>query len=113
VKVQGFIIPLDMGDKQKRFLLAAVPPHCSFCLPAGPDSVVEVVAKSAVRYGFEPIVVSGKFAVLKDDAAGLLYRLTDAELVEVAKLAPGAPASLLAPPAADPAAGAKVAPPAK
>lgn len=78
VKVQGFIIPLDMGDKQKRFLLSAVPPHCSFCMPAGPDAVVEVVARTAVKYGFEPIVVSGRFAVLHDDAAGVLYRLTDA-----------------------------------
>ncbi len=79
VRVQGFIIPLDIGDKQKRFLLSAVPPHCSFCLPAGPDAVVEVVAKTPVKYGFEPIVVSGRFAVLKDDPAGVLYRLTDAE----------------------------------
>jgi uncharacterized protein len=88
VKVQGFIIPLDVGDKQKRFLLSAVPPHCSFCLPAGPEGVVEVQAKTAVRYGFEPIVVSGRFAVLKDDPAGVLYRLTDAELVEAPKAAP-------------------------
>jgi hypothetical protein len=31
-----------------------------------------------VKFGFEPIVVSGRFAVLKDDANGVLYRLTDA-----------------------------------
>jgi hypothetical protein len=78
VKVQGFIIPLDMGDKQKRFLLSAVPPHCSFCMPAGPDAVVEVIARTPVKYGFEPIIVSGRFAVLKDDASGVLYRLNDA-----------------------------------
>ena len=78
VKVQGFMIPLDMGDKQKRFLLSAVPPHCAFCMPAGPDAVVEIIAKTPVKFGFEPIVVSGKFAVLKDDANGVLYRLTDA-----------------------------------
>ncbi len=78
VKVQGFMIPLDMGDKQKRFLLSAVPPHCAFCMPAGPDAVVEIVARTPVKFGFEPIVVSGKFAVLKDDANGVLYRLTDA-----------------------------------
>lgn len=78
VKVQGFMIPLDMGDKQKRFLLSAVPPHCAFCMPAGPDAVVEIVAKAPVKFGFEPIVVSGRFAVLKDDANGVLYRLTDA-----------------------------------
>lgn len=84
VKVQGFIIPLEMGDRQKRFLLSAVPPHCSFCMPAGPDSVVEVVAKTPVKYGFEPIVVSGRFVVLRDDEGGLLYRLTDAEFAGAA-----------------------------
>jgi len=79
VRVYGFIIPLDMGDKQKHFLLSAVPPHCPFCLPAGPDAIVEVHAKKALTYGFEPIVVAGRFAVLKDDPAGVLYRMTDAE----------------------------------
>jgi uncharacterized protein len=81
VRIQGFIIPLDMGDKQKHFLLSAVPPHCPFCMPAGPDTIVEVLAKKPLAYGFEPIVVAGRFAVLKDDPAGVLYRMTDAELV--------------------------------
>src|SRR4029434_10019977 len=76
VKVQGFMIPLDIGDKQKRFLISAVPPHCQFCLPAGPDSLVEVEAKTPVTYTFDPIVVSGKFAVVKDDPSGVLYRMT-------------------------------------
>jgi uncharacterized protein len=84
VRVQGFMIPLDIGDKQKRFLIAAVPPHCSFCLPAGPDAVVEINARAPVRYSLEPIVVSGKFEVLKDDPAGMLYRMTDAEMIGVA-----------------------------
>lgn len=96
-RVQGFMIPLDVGDKQKRFLITSVPPHCSFCLPAGPDSVVEVVAKTPVKYTFDPIVVAGRFSVLKDDASGLLYRLSDAAQVEVAQLAPGAPAGLVPP----------------
>ena len=78
VKLQGFMMPLDMGEKQKRFLLVAMPPSCSFCLPGGPDQLVEVQAKSPVKYGFEPIVLTGKFVVLKDDPMGLYYRLTDA-----------------------------------
>jgi len=98
-RVQGFMIPLDAGDKQRRFLLTSVPQHCSFCLPAGPDSVVEIVAKSPVRYTFDPIVVSGKFAVLRNDTAGLLYRLSDATQVEVAQLAPDAPKGLVPSPA--------------
>jgi hypothetical protein len=84
VKVQGFIIPLDMGDRQTRFLLSAVPPHCSFCMPAGPDAIVEVVARTPVKYSLDPIVVSGRFAVVKDDATGVLYRLTDAEFAGAA-----------------------------
>ena len=78
VKLQGFMMPLDMGEKQKRFLLVAMPPSCSFCLPGGPDQLVEVVAKTPVKYGFDPVVISGKFTVLKDDPMGLYYRLTDA-----------------------------------
>lgn len=78
VKLQGFMMPLDMGEKQKRFLLVAMPPSCAFCLPGGPDQMVEVVAKTPVKYGFDPIVLSGKFVVLKDDPMGLYYRLTDA-----------------------------------
>ena len=79
VRVQGFILPLDMGDQQHHFLLSAVPPHCPFCMPAGPDAIVEVVAKKKVAYGFEPMILSGKFAVLKNDPTGVLYRLTEAE----------------------------------
>jgi hypothetical protein len=75
VKVQGFMIPLDIGEKQKRFLLSAVPPHCQFCLPAGPDEIVEIEAKSPISYTFDPIVV-------KDDATGILYRMTGASRVE-------------------------------
>ncbi len=82
VKVEGFMIPLDIGDKQKRFLLVAAPPHCSFCLPAGPDAMIEIRAKSNVRYGFEAVSLSGTLQVLNDDPAGLYYRLIDAVRLE-------------------------------
>jgi hypothetical protein len=93
-RVQGFMIPLDLGDRQKHFLLSAVPPHCGFCLPAGPEAIVEVKAKDGVAYSLQPIVVSGRFAVLKDDPNGVLYRLVDATQVDVARVAPGAPAGI-------------------
>jgi hypothetical protein len=81
VRVQGFILPLDLGDQQHHFLLSAVPPHCPFCLPAGPEAIVEVVAKKRIAYSFEPIILAGNFSVLKDTPEGLLYRLTEAEPV--------------------------------
>jgi hypothetical protein len=55
-----------------------MPQSCSFCLPGGPESMVEVKTKTPVKYTFEPVVVTGKMAILKDDPTGVFYRLTDA-----------------------------------
>jgi uncharacterized protein len=78
VKVQGFMMPLEMGDKQSHFILSAMPQSCAFCMPGGPESLVEVKTKKPVTYGFEAVVLSGKLEVLKDDPTGVYYRLTDA-----------------------------------
>jgi uncharacterized protein len=81
VRLQGFMMPLDMGDRQKRFILTAMPPSCSFCMPGGPDQLVEVQARTPIKYSFEPMVISGRLSVLRDDPMGLFYRLTDAVVV--------------------------------
>lgn len=78
VKVQGFMMPLQVGDKQSHFVLTAMPQSCSFCLPGGPEAMVEVKSKTPVKYTFEPVVLTGRMAVLKDDPTGIFYRLTDA-----------------------------------
>ena len=78
VKLQGFMMPLEMGDKQSHFILSAMPQSCAFCLPGGPEQLVEIKSKTPVKYTFEPIMLSGKLAVLKDDPTGVYYRLTDA-----------------------------------
>ena len=79
VKVQGFMMPLQMGDKQTHFVLSAMPQSCSFCLPGGPESLVEVKTRTPVKYTFDALVLSGKLSVLKEDPTGVFYRLTDAE----------------------------------
>ena len=78
VQVQGFMMPLEVGEKQTHFVLTAMPQSCSFCLPGGPEQMVEVRTKTAVKYTFEPVVLKGKLAVLKDDPTGVFYRLTNA-----------------------------------
>jgi len=77
VKVQGFMMPLEPGDKQQRFLLSSVPTSCPFCVPAGPEGLVEVHTRQPVRYTLEAITVEGRLAVLQDDPFGLYYRLTE------------------------------------
>ncbi len=79
IKVQGFMMPLEMGEKQSHFVLAAMPTTCAFCMPGGPESMVEVKMKTPVKYTFDALVVTGKLTVLKEDPSGIFYRITDAE----------------------------------
>ena len=81
-RIQGFMMPLEPGEKQSHFLLSSVPLTCSFCVPGGPESMVEVKTKAPVKYSLEVVVVQGRFAVLKDDPYGLYYRITDAVAVK-------------------------------
>jgi len=81
VRIQGFMLPMDVGLQQGHFLVSAVPPHCPFCLPAGPEALVEVLAKNPIPFAMEPVVLYGKFSVMRD-SAGILYRLTEAEPID-------------------------------
>lgn len=81
-RVQGFMMPLEPGEKQTHFLLSSVPLTCSFCTPGGPESMIEVKTREPVRYTLDPVVVQGKFATLTDDPYGLYYRVTDAVAVK-------------------------------
>ena len=81
-RIQGFMMPLEPGEKQKHFLLTSVPMSCGFCVPGGPESMVEVKTKTPVKYSLDIVVVEGKFAVLSDDPYGLYYRITDAVSVK-------------------------------
>src|SRR5204862_7290925 len=78
IKLQGFMMPLEMGEKQSHFVLAAMPTTCAFCLPGGPESMVEVKMKTPVKYTFDALVVSGKLSIMKDDPSGIFYRIVDA-----------------------------------
>ncbi|MEO6319148.1 MAG: hypothetical protein ABIR56_00650 [Polaromonas sp.] len=81
-RVQGFMLPLEPGATQRHFLLSSVPLTCGFCVPGGPESMVEVKTRTPVKYTMEPVVVEGRFLVLNDDSFGMYYRITDATSVK-------------------------------
>ena len=81
-RIQGFMMPLEPGERQKHFLLTSVPLTCGFCVAGGPESMVEVKTKTPIRYTMEPVTVEGRFLVLLDDPYGLYYRVTDAVAVQ-------------------------------
>lgn len=77
-RVQGYMMPLDAGKKQTHFILSSVPLTCQFCIPGGPESMVEVKAKTPVAYSTNAVVVEGQFLVLENDPYGLYYRVIEA-----------------------------------
>jgi uncharacterized protein len=77
IRLAGFILPLDLNEKQMHFLLSAYPPSCPYCLPSGPNATIEVFCKSGVAFTFDPIGLRGKLTLLRNDPSGLLYRMTD------------------------------------
>jgi hypothetical protein len=82
VKLRGFMLPLEQGARHKRFLLSAQPPECAFCMPGTAEQFAEVLVRTPMRYMTEPVTVSGTFVLVRDESGGLLYRLTEATLVE-------------------------------
>lgn len=78
VKLQGYILPLEAGQTHRYFLLSAWSPSCPFCQTAGPEAMVEVKARAAVKYSIDPVVVEGRLMLLDNDASGMFYRLVEA-----------------------------------
>jgi hypothetical protein len=86
VEIKGYIIPVEGYKGSKEFVFSAFPYNmCFFCGGAGPESVMEVYAKEAIKYTTEAIIIKGKLELNSNDVNQLMYILNDAELVRVAK----------------------------
>ena len=81
VRLEGFMTPLQPGERHTHFLVSAQPSSCFFCLPGGPAEIVEVRIRKPVAFSLEPIRLEGKLAVMDDDPQGLYYRLTEGEVL--------------------------------
>lgn len=81
ITIKGFMFPLEMAEKQSRFLLSAYPPSCPFCLPAEPSHLIEVNCAKPVGFTYNPVLIKGRLRLLRDDPYGLFYRMTGARLV--------------------------------
>lgn len=82
VKVQGYMFPLDQAEKQRHFILSVFPSGCPFCLPAGPEGMIEAFASKPIPFGFELIRLQGTIEFPEKDPMGLRYRLRNAELIK-------------------------------
>jgi len=83
VRLSGFMIPLEQTPEQKHFVLSAFPTAgCQFCMPGGPDTLVDVTCEDGVAFSYNRIVVEGRLELVEDDPYGLVYRLTGAQAAQ-------------------------------
>lgn len=81
VKLKGFMMPLDQAATQQHFVLSANPVNnCFYCLPGGPESLVEVRMEEGIEFSYDPIEITGTLELLEDDPMGMYYRLADAKV---------------------------------
>jgi len=81
VRIEGFMMPLDAQPQQRHFLLSAHPiANCFFCMSGGPEGMMEILASNAVDFSYEPITLTGRLEVMREDPMGMYYRLHEATL---------------------------------
>jgi hypothetical protein len=82
IMIKGFMYPLEMAEKQSRFVLTAYPPSCPFCLHAGPSQLIEVHCATPLKFTYQPVLIKGRLELLPKDPHGLFYRMTGARVVD-------------------------------
>ncbi|MEM6909183.1 MAG: DUF3299 domain-containing protein [Pseudomonadota bacterium] len=76
IKVAGWMMPLENGAKQKRFVLLAYPPGCPFHFHAAPNQFIEVLADTPFTTNETKVhIVSGVLELTGYDESGIFYRL--------------------------------------
>lgn len=81
VRVQGFMLPIDQQGAQSHFVLSANPvAGCFYCMPGGPESMIEVRLDRAAAFTYDPLTLTGELELLLDDPMGMYYRLKNARL---------------------------------
>lgn len=82
IEVKGYIIPVEGYKSHKEFIFSAFPYNmCFFCGGAGPETVMEVQASEPIEYTAEQLVLKGKLELNDSDINRLMYRITEARLV--------------------------------
>lgn len=83
IKIKGYIIPVEGYKSHKEFIFSAFPYNmCFFCGGAGPETVMEIYAKEAIKYTAEPVTLKGKLELNATDVNRLIYTLKEVEMAK-------------------------------
>lgn len=79
IKVAGWMMPLETGATQSRFVLLAYPPGCPFHFHAAPNQFIEVAASTPFPTNETRVyVVNGVLELTGEDESGIFYKIRDA-----------------------------------
>ncbi|AYJ86870.1 hypothetical protein D3Y57_14095 [Sphingomonas paeninsulae] len=83
VTISGFPMQLEEGSKHRKFLIFAQAPDCLFHMNSGPNGFVEVEVAKPLAIGDKPMLLAGRFELVKADRGGVFYRLVGAAPVSI------------------------------
>ncbi|SEG37591.1 hypothetical protein [Algoriphagus boritolerans] len=82
VEADGYIIPFEGMFKPEHIILSSLPlAECFFCGSGGPETVMEVMMASPIKYTSKRVKVRGKLTLNATDPEKLMYILKDAQLI--------------------------------
>ncbi|MDP3488959.1 MAG: DUF3299 domain-containing protein [Phenylobacterium sp.] len=74
-KIQGFMLPLEMAERTRRFLISPYTPVCFYHPPAEPNEVIEVWLDKPIRAGYHLVEVEGVLALTDNGEKGLFFQI--------------------------------------
>lgn len=86
VTVDGFMLPMEDGEKPRHFLLSKRTPTCPFCPPGEPNEVIEVFSSKGVPYDDTMLTMQGKFKLINNTENGVFFVIKDATLIKQRKV---------------------------
>lgn len=82
VVVKGYIIPTEGYKSHTEFVFSAFPYNmCFFCGGAGPETVMEVIAKDPIKFTAEAVSIRGVLELNETDINRLMYILKEVEVL--------------------------------
>lgn len=82
VEADGYIIPFEGMFKPEHIILSSLPlAECFFCGSGGPETVMEVMMKTPIKYTSKRVKVKGTLTLNDKDPEKLMYILTNAQLL--------------------------------
>jgi hypothetical protein len=81
MKIEGFMLPLEMGRASIHFALTRRNSGCPFCPPSQPTEAVEIMTTTLVKLTADLITLSGVLYLHPSSDQGMFYQLRQAEVV--------------------------------